>query len=466
MDLEQLKKDYEISNSYFLSLQEEVLLFLEKIKLKRGDIIDILEVSPRSRKNVKKIDSIIDNIKIKNKYEDCESLFDVKDVAGVRITCYCESDRKILFDILEGELQRAFGKVEKNSKDGPYYAHHFNISKEEIIDGINRKIYCEIQVRTVMGNAWAVQDHKYVFKSINKEGEPVIVTKAIADVMNGLESLWDMLKERKKIEEDDTDKDNIPPYKKFESLAKQVRKIVNEQKKGKESWLFETQKEAFQRFNKTKHSTFMEVKFLLIDNKVSFRNKNLLEAANKSQIHTFGWPIGIMDIGHEQYGPKPKNDGIVMCPVADKNDYFDFWALRQDGTFYLLRSLFEEKRTDNKIFFNTRIIHITESLLYTINLYSNLGINKNSKLRISITHGGLKNRILSSVGNRILYENRPAEENEVQTTIETSIGDIENNLVDNVELFTKPLFEKFDFFELNQKVLEDIVNRYKKGEVS
>lgn len=467
MDIEQLKKDYNISRDHFLSFQEEVLLFLSKIKLQRESVVDILEVTSRPENDIKKIESIIKNITVKNKYEGRKSLFEIKDIAGVRITCHCESDRSRLFDILEGELKQTFGEVEMNPKNGPYYAHHFNVSKEIVIDGIKRKIYCEIQVRTVMGNAWAVQDHKYVFKNKNKEGEPVIVTKAIADVINGLEGLWDMLKERNKTEGDyNIKKEKAPSYKKFESLAKQVRKIVDEAKKDKETWLFDMQKEAFLRFNKTKHSTFMEIKLLLIDHKIPFSNKNLLDAANKSQIHTFGWPIGVMSIGHEQYGPKPKDGGIVMSPDTDKDDYFDFWALRQDGTFYLLKSLFEEKRASDKIFFNTRIVRITEALLYAVNLYKNLDISQDTKLRISIAHKGLKGKILSAVGNRFLHENRPAEENEVQTTVETSISDIENSLVDNVELFTKPLFEKFDFFELDRKVLEDIITRFKKGEVS
>jgi hypothetical protein len=47
---------------------------------------------------------------------------------------------------------------------------------------------------------------------------------------------------------------------------------------------------------------------------------------------------------------------------------YDYWALRENGVFYLLQSLFEDDRDANAIFFNSRLVRVTESLLFAANL--------------------------------------------------------------------------------------------------
>ena len=45
-------------------------------------------------------------------------------------------------------------------------------------------------------------------------------------------------------------------------------------------------------------------------------------------IHTFGWPIGIMDL--DSIKPRPTNNGIVnVNTVIREGESYDFWALRQ-----------------------------------------------------------------------------------------------------------------------------------------
>jgi hypothetical protein len=47
---------------------------------------------------------------------------------------------------------------------------------------------------------------------------------------------------------------------------------------------------------------------------------------------------------------------------------------RSTGDFYLLQSLFEDDRDSNAIFFNSRLIRVTESLMFAANLYEALGV--------------------------------------------------------------------------------------------
>lgn len=118
-------------------------------------------------------------------------------------------------------------------------------------------------------------------------------------------------------------------------------------------------------------------------------------------------------------------------------------------------------------FFDTRIIRITETLLYAVRLYSGFGIPPNSRIIIGIKHSGLRNRILASANPlRDWRVDHKSSEDEVYTEIDTTVEGIESNLVNNVGEFTKQLFVIFDYFELNKSVLEEIVNNFVEGKVS
>jgi hypothetical protein len=82
----------------------------------------------------------------------------------------------------------------------------------------------------------------------------------------------------------------------------------------------------------------------------------LLNAVRKSQIRTFGWPIGVLLENREQYKPRPVGDGIraeIAVPEMELTSHpsYDYWAIRRTGDFFLLQSLFEDDRQPNSIFF-------------------------------------------------------------------------------------------------------------------
>ncbi|MCY4233915.1 MAG: hypothetical protein OXE59_09295 [Bacteroidetes bacterium] len=59
--------------------------------------------------------------------------------------------------------------------------------------------------------------------------------------------------------------------------------------------------------------------------------------------------------------------------------------------FYTRKSIFEDKRNPNAIFYNTRIVHNTELLLYALRLYERLGVDPTSTFVIKLSYGGLSN---------------------------------------------------------------------------
>jgi hypothetical protein len=218
-------------------------------------------------------------------------------------------------------------------------------------------------------------------------------------------------------------------------------------------------------------SGFMEIQFALVDSILNVTQSELLRQAKPAQIETFGWPIGVI-IDRKGYRPKPSNDGIITeILIQDQNgrSSYDYWTLRKDGAFYLLKSIFEDERRPGYIFFNTRIVRITETLLYAARLYSGLNVPRTHSFAVGIRHGGLKDRILSTSSPARRFppsETNVSGEDEVYSEIETTIQEIESNTVDLVERFTQPLFVVFNFFELDKAILSEVVNKYIAGEVT
>ena len=237
-----------------------------------------------------------------------------------------------------------------------------------------------------------------------------------------------------------------------------------------EEWISEHRELAFSGLKKLGKSGFMEIRMALPDSRLNVTQGELLRRAEAAQLETFGWPIGVV-LNREGLRPKPRTDGIVAELAINEGDIhsgYDYWTIRKDGAFYLLNSLFEDERKPGHIFFNTRIVRITETLLYCIRLYSGLGVPLDSRVSIGIRHGGLKGRILST--SSIARREPPprssiSTEDKVYSEVVITLENIEPDLVNIVQEFTQPLFVVFNFFELDKKVLEEIVNRFVAGEV-
>jgi len=125
----------------------------------------------------------------------------------------------------------------------------------------------------------------------------------------------------------------------------------------------------------------------------------------------------------------------------------------------------EDDRAEKKIFFNTRIVRVTESLMFASNLYKTLGVSPETRLSVRVTHRGLVGRELTSAGmNRFILPSPPTQANDVKTDIVVEVGSILETIVDDVRRLTAPLFMLFDFKEFNEAVYRDIVDRFVRGE--
>ena len=265
--------------------------------------------------------------------------------------------------------------------------------------------------------------------------------------------------------------DDIDSFK--EDLEKRINRrllIISPSEKATETvwdkgWIRKNREKAQMGLSESNLNGLMEIRFSVAPPKISKSQRELDKAARSSEIHTFGWPIGVYLYNVPESKPHPTTEGIVA--EIKKEETYDYWTINKKGDFYSLMSLFEDYRGQpENIYFDTRIVRITEGLLYCAKLYSLLGVDMNKKVSFSIRHSGLKNRVLIAVNeSRWLRKEYKSLENEVDTTIDFTLNQIESDLVQLVQKITDPLFTIFDFFQLADSVYEDIVNKFVKGQI-
>jgi hypothetical protein len=240
--------------------------------------------------------------------------------------------------------------------------------------------------------------------------------------------------------------------------------LVGEDKFLNSEWFSQEEKTAYSRASKLQFSGLMELR-MGVWHATSKSQLDLLNAVRQSEIRTFGWPIGILLENREEYRPRPYGDGIRAEVSIDQQDRksFDYWALRSNGDFYLLQSLFEDQRRTGEIFFDTRIVRVTESLMFAQRLYTNLGVPPDARVGIAVSHKGLNGRTLTGASPYRTIFPAIAGENESTAEIVTILGSMDSTRVDDVRKILEPMFMLFDFKQFQTKVYEEIVRNFEQG---
>ena len=124
----------------------------------------------------------------------------------------------------------------------------------------------------------------------------------------------------------------------------------------------------------------MEMRFSLHE-PIPISQMDFLNTVDRSRIRTFVRSIGVILEGREYCRPRPFADGIrAEISIAERmmtgEPSYDYWAANNSGDFYTLQSFFEDQRAKGKLFFNTRIIRITEGIMFASNFFNELSIQK------------------------------------------------------------------------------------------
>jgi hypothetical protein len=134
---------------------------------------------------------------------------------------------------------------------------------------------------------------------------------------------------------------------------------------------------------------------------------------------------------------------------------YEYWALRTDLVFYLLKTVFEDTRSAGKIFLDTRIVRTAETIMRIRRLYEALGVRPEKQVVIRIRYTGLRDRVLSAADPMRAASpwTQTCIEDESQTTIRERVGDLESKLVYLVHAAVCRLTMLFDYFQPSKEQL-------------
>lgn len=204
---------------------------------------------------------------------------------------------------------------------------------------------------------------------------------------------------------------------------------------------------------------YLEFASRLVDLQVNIGPAELLRAMDESAVHTFGWPIGIV-LHQEEVSPKPYDEGIRA--LIEKDNHFDFWTLKRNGDFYLLKSLFEDQRRENCIFLDTRSIRTAEVFFRTGQLYKSLGIDENQEIECQIEYGGLNGRTLTVASSNRHLLDRACTGNTVKKIFKgpisgfTELASLQSTVYEVINSIT----ELCEFFSPEKSVIDEMVENY------
>lgn len=155
-------REYAERRALFEQLCSEVVFILQKRCLDHH--IETAHIISR----VKTLPSILEKIERK---EYQHPLDELTDIAAVRVVFLYQSDLARLTKVVEDNF-RVIERVEKNSDSDDrfgYVATHFVLRLRKEFSGARyedvRNYNCELQVRTVLQDAWAVVDHHLRYKT-------------------------------------------------------------------------------------------------------------------------------------------------------------------------------------------------------------------------------------------------------------------------------------------------------------
>jgi len=212
-----IDEQYQQLKPFYEELASNAVLIVSDI-VKKQNSIDYHTIFPR----IKEIASV--KRKMERLNERFSNIHELQDIAGIRIICHCISDVERIDALFSNELSKHFKSVRRTnvSTGEGYKALHYIVTSEvNVDDGDVRDLHCEIQIRTVLQDAWAIQSHKYGYKN-NVEGDANVLKQTVSGILGSCENLWELV--RKNVSADDdkpaTVDEKIPELQK--SVTKQL----------------------------------------------------------------------------------------------------------------------------------------------------------------------------------------------------------------------------------------------------
>jgi hypothetical protein len=191
--------------------------------------------------------------------------------------------------------------------------------------------------------------------------------------------------------------------------------------------------------------------------------QDLTEAMERTQIHSFGWPIGIV-LPSPEFRPKPYVGGIKA--EIDAGESYDEWSLSKTGEFRVWKTLFEDRRKAGVLYLDTRIIRTAEVIRRTAALYNALLEERPARMYFRLKHGGLEGLHMGVASpNRFLAFERTCHLPEFSHEYTVEIPEMLTaaGLKATVFDYITRLFELFDMFKVDRALVDELVDNFLMG---
>ncbi|MCC6613330.1 MAG: hypothetical protein IT320_07610 [Anaerolineae bacterium] len=199
------------------------------------------------------------------------------------------------------------------------------------------------------------------------------------------------------------------------------------------------------------------------------RTELLRHIANASIVHHTGWPP-FVHLHRQPYEPRPIGDTIETWlgnpdgerPFGRASVLSDYWRVHKERMFFLLRGYDEDsmgERVPGTTFeLSLPIWRVGETMLFAARIAKQFG----DELEVlTICHyTGLRNRYLMSRNDPFIgIKGERCDDDTVTLEIQTTVPQIEDNLVEVLHQLLSPLYEQFSFFRLRTNLVAEEVER-------
>jgi ppGpp synthetase/RelA/SpoT-type nucleotidyltranferase len=142
----------------------------------------------------KKPKSVKEKIEQKKKDNKEYSLKDLEDIIGLRIVCFYPSDIETVVQHIRQLNEQELLIIRDETKEYAtgYRGHHFVVT---LTDSALRDIKCEIQILTMLIEAWACKTHPLTYKGMDKKLEHRKHAKLLADALRVADEHSEFFKE-------------------------------------------------------------------------------------------------------------------------------------------------------------------------------------------------------------------------------------------------------------------------------
>lgn len=158
---------------------------------------------------IKSASSMIEKLQRRNLPVTTESaLTQIYDAAGIRVVCTFLDDIYWIVNMLRNQQDIIVIEEKdyiRHPKSNGYRSYHMILEVPLHLEDHIRKVYCELQIRTIAMDCWASLEHQLKYKK-NVLNQDMIVAELkrcadeIASTDLNLQAIWDMIEETKRIE--------------------------------------------------------------------------------------------------------------------------------------------------------------------------------------------------------------------------------------------------------------------------